>query len=114
MKIRLTTMALAAVLALGLIGCGAEADSPEAEPTVEVAAEAETTTPEPTATPDERPGEATVYAEIEAETDCAALQETFDRGFASTERAEAGSMVHEAGLAYMKAADERMKELDCY
>lgn len=53
----------------------------------------------------DRPGSPAVYDRIAGLTDCAQVQQEFD-----TAETNGG----EAGTAYMKAADERMKELDCY
>lgn len=82
---------VAAVLAIAVASCGGE----ESE---------------------ERPGEPSVYDAIAAETDCQALQESFDRAEATSKR-EGGTAEwswSEIGLAYMKAADERMEEIGCY
>jgi hypothetical protein len=64
----------------------------------------------------ERPGEPSVYDAIEAETDCQTLQESFDRAEVTSKR-EGGTAQwtwSEIGIAYMKAADERMEEVGCY
>lgn len=55
-------------------------------------------------------GNPAVFARISSLTDCAALQDEFDvadgnRRFGADNRAQ---------LAYMDAADERMRELGCY
>jgi len=54
----------------------------------------------------DRPGNPAVYARIEAETDCAALQREFDT-------AEAGP-AREWKVPYMEGADARMREVGCY
>lgn len=58
-------------------------------------------------------GQASVYDEISRETDCAALQETFDRAAANNTTAEAGSAEQRYTLGYMTAAEERRQELGC-
>lgn len=62
----------------------------------------------------DRPGNPAVYDQIEASTDCAALQETFDRAMGNHGRAEPGTEERRWTLAYAQAADDRMKKLDCY
>ncbi len=61
-----------------------------------------------------RPGNPVVYERIQSLTDCVALQTEFDTAAGNHDRAEAGSSAAEAATGYMEAADERMKELDCY
>jgi hypothetical protein len=61
-----------------------------------------------------RPGSPAVYAEIATETDCAALQTTFDRAAANNDRAAPGSAEHQWTLGYMRAADDRMKTIGCH
>lgn len=66
----------------------------------------------------ERPGMASVYADIEAETDCAALQETFDRNMDRYERRDVEARTQEGSpgaieFAYAQAANERIEELGC-
>lgn len=65
-----------------------------------------------------RPGLAAVYASIEAETDCATLQETFDRNMDRYElrdvdlRTQAGSP-GEIEFSYANAAQDRIADLGC-
>lgn len=54
---------------------------------------------------EERPGNPDVYERIGGMEDCAELQREFD-----TADAHGG----ETSTAYMKAADERMREVGCY
>lgn len=61
-----------------------------------------------------RPGDPAVYQRIDGATDCAGLQQEFDTASDSHDRADAGSDQAEWAVAYMQAADARMKELDCY
>lgn len=57
------------------------------------------------------PGAPEVYTQIAAETDCAALQGTFDRAADTSDR---GGQWRTIGLGYMDAADARLRELGCY
>lgn len=111
----------AALLALVLTGCGGgeEAAAPATSTTTEEPVEetpepeAETTTqaPEPVAT---GPGELAVYERIAELTDCAAVQGEFDTASANFDRVQAGSPEAQVSLDYMRVADERLAELDCY
>lgn len=86
------------LLSLTLAGCGSgAADEPPSE-----------------AEPVERPGSAEVYQQIESSEDCTGLQEMFDTAAANNDGAEPGTDEHSWTLGYMEAADERMRELDCY
>ena len=60
------------------------------------------------------PGNPAVYDRINSTSDCDALQREFDTAYANHQRAEAGSDLALAASGYMDAADERMKDLDCY
>lgn len=62
----------------------------------------------------EQPGSPAVYDRIAGLEDCAALQQEFDTTAATSDRADAGTPEAKAALGYMEAADERLKELDCY
>jgi len=61
----------------------------------------------------ERPGSSAVYDRISATTDCDALQREFDTASASHDRATTDDQ-REITLSYMQAADDRMKEVNCY
>lgn len=67
-------------------------------------------------TPAERPGSPAVYAEIAAQTDCAALQATFDRAEANGKSARSGGNLSLAKVttSYMETADARMRQINCY
>jgi hypothetical protein len=68
------------------------------------------------AQPSARPGSAAVYERIAALTDCAALQREFDTAEANGARDRAAGKAEQAewSVAYMKAADERMRALRCH
>ena len=59
-------------------------------------------------------GEPGAYAEIITLTDCKALQAKFDTAANNNGRESPGTKLFKATLGYMKAADERLKELGCY
>ena len=59
-------------------------------------------------------GQATVYSRIATMTGCTALQAEFDKAAANNDRAEPGTAEHKWTLGYMTAADDRMRDLDCY
>jgi hypothetical protein len=63
-----------------------------------------------------RPGSPDVYARIAAETDCAKLQEQFDLAEQTSKRegSPAGATWLEIEIAYMHAAEDRMREVGCY
>lgn len=72
-----------------------------------------------------RVGSPAVYDEIAAETDCAELQATFDRAEATSKRdggpprgtaffQEKYGDWSKIGIAYMTAADKRMRQIGCY
>lgn len=84
---------LSGMMVLTLVACG-----PGGNPS-RPNAPAVTTSPE-------RPGNPAVYARIEGETDCAALQSEFDT-------AESGPP-SDWKVPYMEAADARMREVGCY
>ena len=100
-----TALLVGSLLLVGGCGTPAEPEPPAVEPTVTVPA------PSPV---DTRPGDPSVYAQIEASTDCADLQVTFDRAAGNNERAEPGSEAFDYTLAYMEAADDRLREVGCY
>ena len=107
----LLALALAAFLVTGC-GAGSSTDetTPAAKPPKETNAPA-TKEPEPS-----RPGDPAVYARIAKMTDCDALQEQFDLAERTRQRegGPQGATWSEIGIAYMQAADERMREIDCY
>jgi len=59
-------------------------------------------------------GSAQVYADIAAETDCDALQATFDRAATNNDAAEPGTAQHRWTTGYMTAANDRMAAVGCY
>jgi len=59
-------------------------------------------------------GNMDVYNNILSLTDCTLLQEEFDIASENNQRETPGTPEHKQSLGYMTAADERMKELDCY
>ena len=66
-----------------------------------------------------RPGNPAVYVEIAASTDCAWLQETFDRNMDRYEASDAYARQQPGNpgtweKAYADAADDRMREAGCY
>jgi hypothetical protein len=61
---------------------------------------------------DEFGGNPDVYARILAMTDCATLQNEFDQ--AEENLQEPGTPQYRWGLGYMKASDDRMREIGCY
>lgn len=63
---------------------------------------------------EERPGDPEVYERIESMTDCAALQETFDRNMDDAERREPNTFLRDVVLSYAETADDRMREVGCY
>lgn len=63
---------------------------------------------------DEFGGNPDVYASILAMTDCASLQNKFDQAEENLALQEAGTPQYKWGLGYMKAADDRMREIGCY
>lgn len=67
-------------------------------------------------TPAERPGSPAVYAEIASQTDCVALQATFDRAEANGKAARSRRNLSLARVttSYMEAADDRMRQINCY
>lgn len=102
---------LAVTLTLTLVGCGETTD--EAATPEQPAVTATESEPEP-----ERPGSAAVYAEIEASTDCADLQETFSRNMDRYEMRDALERTDDGNpgtweFAYANAALARMEDLDC-
>ncbi len=74
------------------------------------------TTPPPTARPTpSRPGSPDVYASIAAETSCSKLQASFDAASQAHDRDKGRHRLDlmEVDLAYMEAADQRMRDLHC-
>lgn len=63
---------------------------------------------------EERPGNPQVYERITSTEDCALLQREFDTAAENNERSEPGTGQYEGTLDYMKAADERMRQVGCY
>lgn len=63
---------------------------------------------------EELPGDPAVYERIAAMTDCAELQETFDRNYDDAERREPGTTLRQIVMSYGDAADRRMREIGCY
>jgi len=57
-------------------------------------------------------GNPDVYARILAMADCVALQNEFDQAEANLQ--EPGTPQYRWGLGYMKASDDRMREIGCY
>ena len=97
---------------LGLVGCGGGE-----EPGGQDAAQATTASREPTKTTQEdRPGSPEVYARIDKLTDCNELQKQFDLAEQTSQRpgGPQGATWSEIGIAYMNAADERLRKVGCY
>lgn len=63
---------------------------------------------------DDYGGSRAVYANILSETDCDALQDTFDQASANNYAAEPGSEAFSWTTGYMSAADDRMRAIGCY
>jgi hypothetical protein len=63
---------------------------------------------------DEYGGSSAVYQRIATETDCAALQAEFDQAAANNDAADPGTSQHRQTTGYMRAADDRMREVGCY
>jgi len=59
-------------------------------------------------------GSPEVYARIQSLSDCAALQSEFDQAEQNLSLQEPGTQQYRWGLGYMKASDDRMKEISCY
>lgn len=57
-------------------------------------------------------GSPDTYTRILTLTDCTALQNEFNQAEANLQ--EPGTPQYQWGLGYMKAADDRMKEIGCY
>ena len=64
--------------------------------------------------PKGRPGKAEVYNRIEASTDCAELQVTFDRRIEDALRREPNTYLRAVVTGYAEAADARMREIGCF
>lgn len=61
-----------------------------------------------------RPGSPAVYAEIEATSDCAVLQATFDRSMDNAEARRTGDPLRDVSLSYADAAHARLEAVGCY
>ena len=85
---------IAGVVMLTLVACGGPGGTPSRP------------NPPAVTTAPERPGNPAVYARIEAETDCAVLQQEFDT-------AQSGPST-DWKVPYMEAADARLREVGCY
>jgi hypothetical protein len=107
---------LALILAAFLVAGCAEEPALESGPLTSVAKPKATIAPAPKPTEPSRPGDPAVYARIAKMTDCATLQEQFDIAEQTSQRpgGPQGATWSEIGIAYMQAADERMREVDCY
>jgi hypothetical protein len=105
-----------ALLAVGIVITAACSSTPTATTTADTAATATTQAGVTTTTIDKRPGSPQVYADIAADSDCTTLQESFDRAEATSKRpgGPAGATWSQIGVAYMKAADDRMSTVGCY
>jgi curli biogenesis system outer membrane secretion channel CsgG len=101
---------LVIVVALLLAGCSSPQESQPTAPTLATKA-ALTATEAPS-----RPDDPTVYARIAKMTDCGKLQEHFDLAETTSQRpgGPEGATWSEIGIAYLQAADARMKEVGCY
>lgn len=64
--------------------------------------------------PSTRPGDASVYARIEALTDCVELQREFDIAIANAERLVGQGEAFEIARGYSDAAYNRAREVGCY
>lgn len=96
MKIQRTVIACLAALAVA--GCSpADTGTTRARPTPE----------------QEQVGEPAVFARIKALTDCAEIQAEFETAFGNSEKAEPGTARHEAAVAYMDAANDRLEAVGC-
>lgn len=89
---RTCLVAAAAVSLLAAAGCGSSTSSDPAT----------------------RPGSPIVYARIERDTDCVALQREFDTAMDNADARPSGDDLRNASLSYAEAADNRMREIGCY
>ncbi len=66
--------------------------------------------------PGQQPGNPAVYQRIEQETDCVTLQGEFDQAEQTSQRpgGPEGATWSEIGIAYMQAAEARMREVGCH
>lgn len=62
---------------------------------------------------EDRPGSAAVYEEIETSTDCAFLQDTFDRNMDAWDARPFGDPLKDVVGSYADAALDRMEDIDC-
>jgi hypothetical protein len=104
------------ILAAALVAGCAEETVPESAPLTSAAKPKATRAPAPKPTEPSRPGDPAVYARIAKMTDCDKLQEQFDLAERTSQRegGPQGATWSEIGIAYMTAADERMRKVDCY
>ena len=59
-------------------------------------------------------GDPAVYTDINATTDCAALQEGFDRNMDDVDRREPGDPLRDVVMAYAEAYNDRLETVGCY
>lgn len=64
--------------------------------------------------PSSRPGSAAVYARIETESNCVALQREFDIAMDNTDAREPGDPQRDISSSYADAAYNRAEEVGCY
>jgi hypothetical protein len=133
---RIAAPSVAGLLIIGALAGDSSDPKPKVQPgatasttTSSASAAAPTTSPSTTATTaakaSGRVGSPAVYDEIAAKMDCGALQATFDRAEATSRRSggppKGDAFVQERygnwsqiGIAYMGAADARMRAIGCY
>lgn len=86
------------LLVVTLAGCGADTDSSDPA----------------TDNNEHSVGSPAVWARIENGTNCTALQREFDIAMDNAEARESGDPFRDLSLMYANAANDRMKEIDCY
>ncbi len=59
-------------------------------------------------------GSLQAYEAIFSSQDCAWLQGQFDNAYQSSETSQPGTSTYQRAIGFMKASDERMKEIGCY
>ena len=69
-------------------------------------------TPEEYAT--EYKGSADVYREILTSNDCTYLQQQFNTADTASQSNDPGTLYHLRAVGFMKASDQRMREIGCY
>jgi PBP1b-binding outer membrane lipoprotein LpoB len=101
------TLTVLAALVI-LTGCATESEPDQApEPSAKPSASSPSAPTASTPAPEEtRPGDPVVYEKIAASTDCVELQHIFDTA--------ANGPARPWKVAYMNAADTRMREVGCY